>query len=58
MYRSPQGTPGEPGKFQDVNMLGMDFIQRFSMTVDGTLFKFLKPEYDERIEDTDFDEDF
>jgi hypothetical protein len=46
MYISPQGTPEEPGKFKDVNVLGMDFISRFSMTVDGSLdrFKLLKPD--------------
>lgn len=60
MHMSPQGTPKEPGKFKDVNILGMDFLRRFSMTVDGTLnrFKLLKPEYDKLLEDEDFGEDF
>lgn len=60
MHMSPQGTPEEPGKFKDVNILGMDFIRRFSMTVDGTLnrFKLLKPESNKLLEDKDFDEDF
>lgn len=60
MHMSPQGTPKEPGKFKDVNVLGMDFIRQFSMTVDGTLnrFKLLKPEYGKLLEDEDFNEDF
>ena len=60
MHMSPQGTPEEPGKFRDVNLLGMDFILRFSMTVDGTLnrFKLFQPDDNKLLEDEDFNEDF
>jgi hypothetical protein len=60
MHMSPQGTRGEPGKFRDVNLLGMDFILRLSMTVDGTLnrFKLFQPDDNKLLEDEDFNEDF
>ena len=41
-HMSPLGTKEEPGKFHDVNVLGMDFLDKFnlSMTVDTPIQRF------------------
>lgn len=50
-HMSPLGTPEHPGKFHDVNVLGMDFLfnNGLSMVVDApaSLFKFVKKDVDE-----------
>lgn len=59
MHMSPQGTTEEPGKFRDVNVLGMDFLLRFSMTVDGQVkrFKLFRPTLQSLRQDPDYNFD-
>jgi hypothetical protein len=41
-HMSPLGTPEHPGKFHDVNVLGMDFLMlnKLSMMVDPPIYRF------------------
>ena len=39
-HLSPQGTAETPGKFRDVNLLGMEFLSKFCMEMDGPLAGF------------------
>ena len=59
MHMSPQGTAEEPGKFRDVNVLGMDFLLHFSMTVDGSIkrFKLYRPTLESLRQDRDYNFD-
>jgi hypothetical protein len=40
MHLSPQGTSREPGKFHDVNVLGMDILKLFHLQLYGPIRKF------------------
>ena len=40
MHLSPQGTAEEPGRFHDVNVLGMDILKLFSLELFGPIRKF------------------
>ena len=61
MHLSPLITPdGKPGKFHDVNVLGMDFLKVYglSLIVDTPIEKFMLLKKDISSMEGDYEEEF